>query len=268
MRTVDPKPAQVASMDKSTVLRLLALMTGGTMLKRGAEVEAGVSRWAWSLLARLPERGELTSEEIGIVRELGKRAVLIGMGLRENQNWEEGMKEVEKDFDEEDHDELAEIVNKDEIELDSEEDEAILKDIEADPELSATELLSGSTFIGPKLIAPDEEHVNGVGASAHDGEEDRDMKYTSEEEGELLSEDLSEDSEALAVARARILARLDQEQTNDSDAEDLEAKIQQEKLERESKTWNTKATIDMIITVAGEVYGQRDLLEFRGAWEE
>ncbi len=31
---------------------------------------------------------------------------------------------------------------------------------------------------------------------------------------------------------------------------------------------NAKATVDMIITVAGEMYGQRDLLEFRGQWED
>ena len=30
--------------------------------------------------------------------------------------------------------------------------------------------------------------------------------------------------------------------------------------------WNTRATIDMILTVVAECYGQRDLLEFREAW--
>jgi hypothetical protein len=30
--------------------------------------------------------------------------------------------------------------------------------------------------------------------------------------------------------------------------------------------WNTKATIDMILTVVAECYGQRDLLKFRAAW--
>ena len=104
MRTVDPLPAQIASMDKSTVLRLLGLLTGGSLLKRGSEVDVGVSRWAWALLGRLPDRGELTSEEIGVVRELGKKAVLVGMGLREEQAWEEGMGQVEAGFDQEEDD--------------------------------------------------------------------------------------------------------------------------------------------------------------------
>jgi hypothetical protein len=276
MRTVDPRPAQIASMDKSTVLRLLGLLTGGTLLKRGAEVEVGVSRWAWSLLARLPERGELTSEEIGVVRELGKKAVLIGMGLRENQNWEEGMQEVEKDFNEEEHEELPGRINEDEIELDLQDEKVNLEDSENDAEISATDLLGGGSFIGPRL--PDEkpsttqDDTNGVAipkaVSVHEGGgEDHDT--TSEEEGELSSEGVPGDPDALAAARARILARLDQEQTDDSDADELvEAEIQDAKDKRAAALWNTKATVDMIVTVAGELYGQRDLLEFRGAWEE
>jgi hypothetical protein len=275
MRTVDPRPAQIASMDKPTVLRLLGLLTGGTLLKRGAEVEVGVSRWAWSLLARLPERGELTSEEIGVVRELGKKAVLIGMGLRENKNWEEGMQEVEKDFNEE-REELPGIVNEDEIELDLQDEKVNLEDSENDAEISATDLLGGGSFIGPRL--PDEkpfttqDDTNGVAIPkaipVHEGG-GGDHDTTSEEEGELSSEGDPGDPDALAAARARILARLDQEHIDDSDADELvEAEIQDAKDKSATALWNTKATVDMIITVAGELYGQRDLLEFRGAWEE
>jgi hypothetical protein len=263
-------------MDKPTVLRLLGLLTGGTLLKRGAEVEVGVSRWAWSLLARLPERGELTSEEIGVVRELGKKAVLIGMGLRENKNWEEGMQEVEKDFNEEEREELPGIVNEDEIELDLQDEKVNLEDSENDAEISATDLLGGGSFIGPRL--PDEkpfttqDDTNGVAIPkaipVHEGG-GGDHDTTSEEEGELSSEGDPGDPDALAAARARILARLDQEHIDDSDADELvEAEIQDAKDKSAAALWNTKATVDMIITVAGELYGQRDLLEFRGAWEE
>jgi Survival motor neuron (SMN) interacting protein 1 (SIP1) len=280
MRFVDPLPAQIASMDKLTVLRLLGLLSGGTLLKRGAEVEVGVSRWAWSLLARLPERGELTSEEIGVVRELGKKAVLIGVGLCEEKTWEEGIREVEKDFDGEEHEELPGIVNENEIELDSEDEELNLKDTETDAEFTATEMLGDVGLIGPQLVGPGnttsatDDDTNRLGASDtglsnNENERDGYTECASEGEGELPSEDSSNDPEALAAARARILARLDQQQSDDSDTENIEdIKIQQTKDDRASALWNTKATIDMIISVAGEVYGQRDLLEFRGAWDE
>lgn len=283
MRTVDPKPAQIASMEKSTVLRLLGLLTGGTLLKRGAEVEVGVSRWAWSLLARLPERGELTSEEIGVVRELGKKAVLIGMGLRENKNWEEGMKEVEKDLDEE-REEPIEIVNEDEIELDFEDDNDDMEVTEAEVESLTTDLTNGGTFIGPQLVvegdkpsviddetdgAPLNGGISANGLSNEDEDPAPHAEYQSEEEGELPSEEYSDNSETLAAARARLLARIEEERIEDAEIQkSAVAKIEQVTSERLAALWNTRATVDMIITVAGEVYGQRDLLEFRGAWEE
>lgn len=283
MRTVDPKPAQIASMEKSTVLRLLGLLTGGTLLKRGAKVEVGVSRWAWSLLARLPERGELTSEEIGAVRELGKKAVLIGMGLRKNKNWEEGMKEVEKELDEEEREEPIEIVNEDEIELDFEDDNEDLDDTEAEVEPLTRDLTSDGAFIGPQVVVKEDkpsavdDETDGVllneaisvnSLSKEDGEVLH-AEYQSEEEGELPSEEYSEGSETLAAARARLLAQIDQERIEDAEIqESTAAKIKQATNEKMAALWNTRATVDMIITVAGEVYGQRDLLEFRGAWEE
>jgi len=46
----------------------------------------------------------------------------------------------------------------------------------------------------------------------------------------------------------------------------VEIDIPREETDEEMRR-NTRATVDMIITVVGEVYGQRDLLEFREVWE-
>ncbi|PMD14447.1 hypothetical protein NA56DRAFT_694090 [Hyaloscypha hepaticicola] len=263
MRFVDPLPAQIASMDKHTVLRLLGLISGGTLLKRGAEIEVCVSRWLWSLLARLPERGELTSEEIGVVRDLGKKAVLIGVGLCEKKTWEEGMREVEKDFDEEEHEELPGIVDDKEIELDSEHDAVSFQDTENNAEFLEANIGDDVAFIGPQLVGGTDDDAN------MDIEKDGPAEVHLKDAGELLWPESPEDPEVLAAARARILARLDQEQSDVSIVEDSEqAKIQQAKDERAHALWNTKATVDMIITIAGEIYGQRDLLEFRGTWDD
>jgi hypothetical protein len=263
MRTVDPVPTQIASMDKGTVLRLLGLLTTGTLLKRGAEVQLGVSRWAWGLLARLPKRGELTSEEIGVVRELGKKAVLVGMGLREEQQWEEGMDEVEAGFDDGDYEDGAVVVNNEEIDLDM---EVGFGDSEFVANTSRADLTNDKSNEGQKIgpqwpmdSEPNVEEKNGdesrlnMSDGKGNGNED-------EDEGESLSEDL-------AAAKARILQAL-----NNAKAEEIiqEAEILDEEAaltaQKTAAKWNTKATIDMIITVAGETYGQRDLLEFRQTW--
>jgi len=83
---------QVAAMDGELVLKLLEvlrwLLTGRRLLGRGdslvgtgREAEGpdgrGLGAWAWALLGRLGERGTLSSEEIAVVRGLGKRAVEI-----------------------------------------------------------------------------------------------------------------------------------------------------------------------------------------------
>ena len=247
MKTVDPKAAQLACFDKGSVLRLLRLLTQGTLLKRGLGVEMGISRWTWSLLARLPDRGELSSEEIGVVRELGKKAVLVGVGLKEKEEWKEGIQEVERGFDGDgDEEGEADVINDDEIAL---EDDGIGEDAVR----------------------------NGVSNS----------EITMQEEGELTTEAVENQDggpDPLAAAKARILANLPADATDDIEhqltpngldfepvQEPIIGPIKPETSDKspepvfDAKT-NTKATIDMILTIAGEIYGQRDLLEFRDQW--
>jgi hypothetical protein len=256
MRTVDPLPAQIANMDKSTVLRLLGLLTGGTLLKRGAEVDVGVSRWAWGLLARLPDRGELTSEEIGVVRELGKKAVLVGMGLREERQWEEGMDEVEAGFDDDEAD--FDVVNEEEIllEVDDETGDQQAGEVGKDPGKSAS--------------APSTEPNRG---NENDVETVHEDQPTPREDLTVANGEASEMESVAATnnfedAKARLLERLQNKQ-EDNDIQYTAAEPAQDgPNQATSAKWNTRATVDMIITVAGEIYGQRDLLEFRENWTE
>ena len=247
-------PAQIASMDKDTVLGLLKLMAGGALLKRGVEVDMGVSRWAWSLLAKLPERGELGSEEIGIVRELGKKAVLVAIGLREGHRWEEGMQEVEAEYDD-GEDTGTEIVNGDKIPLD---DDDIFQD-------------------GDELENDAGDGISPVPVTAEISEPQTNSAAEASSGDKAIG--LSELDE-LAAAKARMLGSL-RRSTPDTDY-NIEPEIETpppetkgetsteaEKVtnpESDSKKWNSNATVDMILTIAGEMYGQRDLLEFRGEW--
>lgn len=259
MRTTDPVPAQVASMDKPSVLRLLRLLTKDKMLKRGMSINPTVSHWMWSLLARLPDRGELASEEIGVVRELGKKAVLVGTGLREEKDWEAGMQEVEASIKREsnareeatgfdghieEEDEGFDVVNEDEIEVDL--------DLEISHDLDLASSNTQTAKSGVEEQPGGEQEVN--------------------ERTAATAEDLMNEPEDLEATKARLMERLTTHEVEFSVNMEPEIIVEIEStlegtMDPEALKWNTKATVDMIITVAGEVYGQRDLLEFRSIWE-
>lgn len=268
MRTTDPLPAQIASMDKSTVLRLLGVLTSGTSLKSGIVVDLAVSRWVWGLLARLPERGELNSEEIGVVRELGKKAVLVGMGLREDEQWQDGLDEVEAAYEEAgESGEGKSYSNEEEIQLEIDED--------LDGYSNSPEITTAAPQIGPQLPSPPSEVADpqDLMETAPSISIDKPINGDLEVgDGPSTGTELADD---LATAKARILASISGEEEKDCAQQsevgatrDPEAQTKDGQADSEPSKWNTKATVDMIITVAGEMFGQRDLLEFRSVWGE
>lgn len=235
MRTVDPLPVQVASMGKETVLKLLRLVMGGTLLSRGRPVNDRVSRWIWSLLAKLPERGELTSEEIGVVRELGKKAVLVGMGLQRSEGWEEGLEEME-----------GMVGGGDEGGVVEDEGEIVENREKLDGE-SVVQAASNGDEVGESEAPPE-------------------TSVSTEEEG-MKPEDLE-------AIKARMLANISGSSTSvDAPPEDPipedptpEEPSKEDVVQTQDR--NTRATVNMVLTIAGEIYGQRDLLEFREVWGE
>lgn len=262
MRIKDPIPAQIASMDKGTVLRLLGVLTNGAPLKSGLAVEVSVSRWIWGLLARLPERGELNSEEIGVIRELGKKAVLLGMSLREDKQWEAGLEAFEAEYEEDEGDrEGSAYANKEEISLDLDEDLGNAGNATTESSSTCT-----APQIGPQLPSPPSERVDIEDKILNGNNGDA-------KEGDIASSDVDMIND-LAAAKARIIASLGKEGDDDHqesvDNTNGQTKIVDEEVQtyQSASKWNTKATVDMIITVAGEMFGQRDLLEFRSVWGE
>ncbi|RDW61355.1 hypothetical protein BP5796_11247 [Coleophoma crateriformis] len=257
LKNRDPVPVQLASIDKGTTFRLLGMLTKGSMLKRGRDVDECVSRWLWGLLARVPDQGQLSNIEVSTVRELGKKAVLVGVGFKEAQEWGDGIDEVEAEFDGE---------GPVEYEVDSEEgppleegdsehvDQSMTEEAEVEPPAPA-QSVSGVQQESPTTIrsAIQAEH------------ESLDLAQITAE-GQLESsaeiQASNAESEDFAAAKARVLAGLLSHQDDAPEPEDVASRT------APSPSLNTRATLDMIITVAGELYGQRDLLEFREMWEE
>ncbi|KAL7621486.1 hypothetical protein AAE478_008809 [Parahypoxylon ruwenzoriense] len=314
LRGTDPLPAQIAGMHKDCVIRLLRVILGGKFLRKKQELRERTSRWIWALLARLPDKGELDHQEIGWIRELGKRAILMMVSLAEMEVLKEhydvgdgstGSQDGEVDVDEgidedlspeefhgddyfEDNmdDSHARTRNFDQAE-DDKADKADASTNSVDAEFSATCKEGSDNQVDIKANNADAEGVSGVPPSENETGElsDVEMQIDSEEEedGEVSDtpQQREESTADIETAKARLLAQLgstedtsknadaasafpeqQQERTTTPLATDEEeAQKERERLQRTKI--NERATLNMILTVAGEFFGQRDLLEFR-----
>ena len=175
LRTVAPHPDQVRLIDQASIMRVLKLIQE-RFLVRERHVTSITSAWIWSLLARLDEVGTMDSDRIALLRDFGKRAILVQLSFRDP----EAAAELER-----------------------------MADVE-----------------------------NGAVPPKQSGQKVKTANQSAIEDGaELQSEGKSMDP---------------------SNAE-LEGS--------KSKRSNTLATLDTIIVLVGDVFGQRDLLEFRQPWE-
>lgn len=250
IRYTDPLPVQIAALDRQSVLKILRIILGGKFIRRGYELRERTSRWIWALLARLPDRGVLDHTEVGWVRDLGKRAVLMMVSIAHmaalREEVDEGL-EGEEYGDEEDEEEEEYPVDED-MESESHEDGF------------------GVTIQDEKgtLEVPPANPVESA-EEAEDGEMDMDL-----DEGEISDEDNNKDIGAdIAAAKARMLAQLEdipeyEQGVPAVQVEKVYADQADEPVFDETRARiNMRATLNMILTVAGELYGQRDLLEFR-----
>lgn len=199
----DPRMVQLACMDQNSVLGVLGIAARelSDIVRSGnADRIRRIGAWAWGLLGKCRELGELATEDVGAVRDLGKRAVKISHKFREAQN----SRPVE--------------------------------------EADASDSDNGETY-AQEDAAPEEE----AGQEAS-------KKAPNEDDSAMP--DAADQSTELEIAKARLQAKLQGEPephpTADSEGGDA--------------AQQTRATLDMIVTVVGEFFGQRDLLEAREVW--
>ncbi|KAK3898501.1 hypothetical protein C8A05DRAFT_18939 [Staphylotrichum tortipilum] len=258
LRQTDPLPVQVAALDRQAALRLLRVLLGGKFVRRGCELRERTSRWIWALLARLPDRGEMDYAEVGWVRELGKRAVLMMVSMAQMEALRE---EVEGDLeggvvDDDEEEDEREFVG--EMVVDEEEGGGVVAPQESDDMASKP--------------APSMNTTTAADESAEEGEIDMDIDDGEVSDDEPTATAGNEDIAAsIAAAKARLLARL--ENPDEQQQEENQASSSPDRAATAATTAgafdeaqaqvNMRTTLNMILTVAGEFYGQRDLLEFR-----
>ncbi|KAH8885764.1 hypothetical protein GQ53DRAFT_659409 [Thozetella sp. PMI_491] len=279
LRYTDPLPAQVAAMDRQSALRLLRIVLGGKFLRRGIELRERTSRWIWALLARLPDRGELDHVEVGWVRELGKRAVLMMVSIAQmaalREEVEGGLdgEKFEGDDDDDDYGIDDELLGDTEAADDGE------GWVETEPVKKGDSVSAAASSQLPlQTTSAASEHPHGADGDEDEADMDLDM-----EDGEVPDKPTNvvapkNDDADIAAVKARLLAQLNDLDSRDELAnepdDDLGSKgkgpqslgidaNEKEPYDETRARANMRATLNMILTVAGEFYGQRDLLEFR-----
>ena len=202
--------------------------------------------WAWGLMARCRDAGQMGSEEIGILRDLAKRAVWLLRGLRAGMDYlaQEQAQDTEGN------------------EMGSENGTEEAKgDASGDQE---HEDLETTTSIPPA------DGTVQIAKATHTAEDQLDVDDPlAAAKASLLSSLTPEQSPATIPSSSLAQDATQQIANGHSPSADIPSAAQAEADEEQSgQAMKVYATLDMIITIVGELYGQRDLLEGRLVWGE
>ncbi|KAL1630693.1 hypothetical protein SLS54_000564 [Diplodia seriata] len=238
-----PHPVQVAQMDSYCVLKLLDILK--RKLECFKDVEENISLWIFALLARLCEVIPIYCDEASIVREMALRALMVrvtftGEHIAELEDKVPQYYAEDQDFFE--HVDADPRQVKKQEEGDEDGDAALRKALEEKKELlMKKEELKKRVDEMPRMMSKREA----FGLSPRDASSDED------EEGEKkpgLKQDTVESQEPASK----------EESVSD----------QQEENEKPNPNANTRTTLNMILAVACDVFGQKDLSKYLEIWGE
>lgn len=222
MLTTEPSMVQLACMDMDSTLRVIGFLGDilpRVLTHRDVNQIRNVGAWVWGCLGRCRDVGQLTSEDVAELRELGKVAVANLVAIRDGID-------VSKTY------EIA--TGHDDGDEDQESNAA---------ELSATEVEMGEQ-------SAIEDASFGTSSTVAGRESDAELDDLEQAKRRLRSTLMSSDGQddRSIIGNTKVA----------NDAEDIPSNADTQR----------RAILDMIITIVGEKYGQRDLLEFRDIWDE
>lgn len=204
-----------------------------------------IGLWAWGLLARCREVGEMGSEEVGVLRDLGKKAIAVLRGVTAGLY--------------QDHSENGENEDEDK----GEEEPESQANADADANANAHTLVSESRF------PLNDSTETSLDDSPHLVEAAKQILLKSLTEGSP-GEAKNAETRALGSKPAYAL-----ESERESGREEAQKIVETElpicnagKQVDDEDSIKIHATLDMIITIVGELYGQKDLLPGRLLWDE
>ena len=285
-----PSMRLLASMHQDGVIqglgRLETLLPKRDLL---AEIQGHrIGVWGWGLLGRCREIGEMGSKDVGVLRTLGKTALRMGKKLQMQKRGGVGaLHNAEADAggdedDGEEHEEVPQRVVNDAESFEKQEvpDGQIGTEIE-EGEVDETDIVADP---------PDRSDRNGnVHVPVLEGDKP-DARVTGRWPGQDIHTNTALDTlsiepsiphtrrfdglaqygqakDALALAKESLLARVTSPAPSAS-SHDMNSRPEDGSERTADVEAKAFATLDMIVTIVGEFYGQKDLLDAREAWGE
>lgn len=282
-----PTPTLLSRLDQDAVVAGIAALEKHLAWKT-LERESYLGAWAWGLLARCREVGMMGSDEVGVIRDLGKKAramvrlLAAGLGGAQGTQSEENEEQDEKD-EESLLDEDGKPRPEDGGENGKHEREIF------DRTKSTEGIPVHKDFDNPQLSDAANNIPNGDAISSLDGGV---LTLVNKHYQPPTASD-----DEIAEAQERLLTTLhdttpseppDPPTTSDDHLSSTPQKINSQVVDQHSErtsqrslspakeshplnpislTTRIAATLDMIITIVGEAYGQKDLLEGRMVWD-
>lgn len=235
----DPQMTQMACIDSESLLTLLKLLTKlipPIVRSRNVDKIRRLGAWAWASLGKCREVGELGSEEVGELRELGKIAAGALYGFKDRSGVVYGDEEPDAD------------------DLSSQDEQQ--HDTESVVEIEAFQ------------VQPNQGDLRDEGTLKNDlGEEDATVEKNTEKEGVVPAGEPAPNVEDRALEEAK--QRLEEQMYAAEDEDEEDQLSETSDVEDEGGLdfeKRARAALDMILTIVGELYGQRDLLELRDEW--
>ncbi|OKL60704.1 hypothetical protein UA08_04254 [Talaromyces atroroseus] len=259
--TSEPQMAQLACMDMETVLGILRLL-GSVMIKCVKDNDSSqlrrIGAWAWGLLGRCRDVGELGSEEVGELRVFGRKAanILNRLNRKKPPLIRHAVAEYHSDI---------KVSGVDEETMDIQKEEPSQMQETAAAETEAGGLNGESAMLTVENVEADEQQANTDLETAKFRLRAR--LFSDDEEIEIQE---SEEEKAERVRRntSSPLGASPSEEKGDDEACERYT-ISKSPLPQGAEAGRDQASIflDMIITIVGEFYGQKDLLQQRDVWE-
>lgn len=297
-----PTTTVVASMPQEGVIRGLARLE--TLLTRknllGMTEAGNLGAWCWALLGRCREVGEMGSEDVGVLRSMGKSALWVQQTMR---LWIGGRRKGERGEEEDgvDGDDYGEVRDEEEKDV-KEENNAVAEEARGDsaaeevikPDSNSTHPMKIPEYKaepGPSSDQPaeqptppyspriqhhqcpeqlptsDPEHASPATTMMDASSAEPAVPTAPAALGKSSSSSSAADGDGTAVLNTAEVGgnghglgrggQKDGDGDEDDDDDDEPARYR-----------NAVMMLDMVVTVVGEFYGQRDLLDARAVWGE